>query len=229
MDLSVRLLAVAAMVAPCGSLADIGTDHGFLPIALVEDGVVQKAFACDVRPGPLSRADAHVRRAGLSDRIVTVLSDGLEALPETVDTVVMAGMGGALMAELLRSEKGNAPLVRNRAGRLVLQPQSEPELVRKALAELGFTIEKEDMVLDRGKYYLIISAMPGEADAENLRFGSYLASVRHPVFRKYLEKELQKNQSILAKLSNRDSEASRARCEALRADINAIEKELSKW
>lgn len=231
MELSKRLSAVAAMVLPCASMADIGTDHGYLPIELVKNGTVGSAYACDVRTGPLSRAEAHIRREGLSDRIGTVLSDGLEALPAPVDTVVMAGMGGALMAELLSSAKAQAPLIRANAARFVLQPQSEPELVRKAVYDLDLHIEKEDMVLDRGKYYLILSAVPGrdEREAASLRFGTYLSENRHPVFREYLEKELQKNKNLSAKLSNRDSEASRARVSALSEEAQAIEKELAKW
>ncbi|MCD7885896.1 MAG: class I SAM-dependent methyltransferase [Lachnospiraceae bacterium] len=103
MKLSKRLSAVAAMVTPGMVLADIGTDHAYIPIDLVERGVIPRAIAADVNPGPLKRAAEHIRTHGLADRISTRLCDGLSAFEAgEVQSVVIAGMGGALTAQILQ-------------------------------------------------------------------------------------------------------------------------------
>ena len=102
--LSARLAAVAALVEPGSRVADVGTDHGYIPIYLVQTGIADRAIAMDVRSGPLERARAHVDRLppGCRERIETRLSDGLKALsPGEADTVVIAGMGGELMIRIL--------------------------------------------------------------------------------------------------------------------------------
>ena len=230
MELSERLSAVAETVRPAGSLADIGTDHAYLPIALVGNGTVGRAFALDVKKGPLSRAEKNVRAAGLSDRVGTVLSDGLTKLPEPCDCLVFAGMGGRLIAELLSSREGAAPSSLAAASQLVLQPQSEPETVRRALRELGFRTESERMVRDRGKFYLVISAVPGESEAreEELLFGTLMGG-QDPVFREYLLEEREKNARILKKLEKNAGASSGARVRELEEYLSRIEKELAKW
>ena len=123
MVLSRRLREAAALVTPGNRLADIGTDHGFVPIFLVEEGKIPSAVAMDVNPGPLQRAREHIKEHGLEDRIRTRLSDGLSALGEKeADTILIAGMGGALSVRIL--EQG-ADCVLQEVKELVLQPQSE--------------------------------------------------------------------------------------------------------
>ena len=103
MELSKRLKTVAAAVTPGHRVADVGTDHGYIPIYLVERGLCPAACAMDVNRGPLARAEEHIRQEGLSDRIGVRLSDGLEKLsPEETDTVVISGMGGELICRILR-------------------------------------------------------------------------------------------------------------------------------
>ena len=102
MRLSDRLETVVSMVRPAESAADIGTDHGHVPVELVRRGTVKRALAMDVRKGPLSRAEESVAMAGLENRIETRLSDGLEKLsPGEAEAVVIAGMGGELMIHIL--------------------------------------------------------------------------------------------------------------------------------
>lgn len=102
-ELPPRLAAVAEYIPAGVCVTDIGTDHGYLPIFVIQTGRCPRAAAADVRPGPLSSARNHIREAGLEERIVVRLSDGLEGFgPEELECVVMAGMGGRLMARLLQ-------------------------------------------------------------------------------------------------------------------------------
>ena len=104
MELSKRLRMNASFVTPGNRLADVGTDHGYVPIDLVKRGIVKEALAMDVRKSPLMRAEEHIRAYGLEGRVRTRLSDGLEQLREgEADTVVIAGMGGALTIYILEA------------------------------------------------------------------------------------------------------------------------------
>lgn len=150
---SKRLRAVADMVSPGYSLADIGTDHGFIPIDLVAAGTCPFALAMDINQGPLERARAHIREEGLEERIQTRLSDGLVGLEAgETDTILIAGMGGPLILRILQEESAKAVAAKE----LVLSPHSEWELVRRSLWADGFRITDEDMVYEDGKYYIIL-------------------------------------------------------------------------
>ncbi len=152
--LSRRLRAIAALVTPGQRLADVGCDHAYLPIELVRTGRIPSALAMDVKEGPLERARTHIVEAGLTDRIETRLSDGLEALGEDeADTVLLAGMGGLLICRILTDR----PMPES-VTELVLAPQSEAADVRRRIRVLGFTLVDEDMVLEDGKYYPLLKA-----------------------------------------------------------------------
>ncbi len=153
--LSERLACVAAFVRRGSKVADIGTDHAYLPVYLVQKGICPCAVAADLRSGPLANARQAVEDADLTDKIQLRLSDGLEKLePDEVDDVVIAGMGGILIAQLLE----NAPWLKNEAKHLVLQPMSHPEQLRLFLMENGYEILQEDICRDSGKTYCVISA-----------------------------------------------------------------------
>ena len=161
MRLSERLERVVSFVKPCASAADIGTDHALVPVELVRRGIVKKAIAMDVRPGPLSRAKEQISRAGLSDQIEPRLSDGLAALkPQEAETVIIAGMGGELIIRILTVGRHMWDSV----AQWVLSPHSEVFKVRGWLLENGFSIEKEDMVCEDGKYYVLMDVKRAEAE-----------------------------------------------------------------
>ncbi|QNM05531.1 tRNA (adenine(22)-N(1))-methyltransferase [Qiania dongpingensis] len=201
MELSKRLTAIGAMVDPGSRLADIGTDHGYLPIWLVEQGVIPSAIAMDINEGPLLRARAHIEEHGLDARISLRKSDGLEGLePGEADTAVIAGMGGMLIIRILERGKRIAAGLR----RLVLSPQSEIKEVRRYLLRNGYQIFAEDMAEEEGKYYVVIKAgyLQETADGkEGLgpdeepwsyieeKYGRYLLRTGKPVFLEYLKKE----------------------------------------
>ena len=154
--LSKRMQALADQVSAGAVFADIGTDHGFLPIYLVEQKKVERAIAMDVRPGPLSRAKEHVKEAGLEEKIELRLSDGLEKLSVgEAQTILISGMGGPLMEGILT--RGAA--VAKEATELILQPQSEIDGFRRFLAREGYVTLEEDMCLDEGKYYFLMKVV----------------------------------------------------------------------
>ena len=233
MQLSKRMDRLASMVTEGSSLADVGTDHGYIPIALVQTGKVSRAIAMDINKGPLERAALHIREQHLEDRITTRLSDGMTALKEgEADTVLIAGMGGALTVHIL---EGGAHCLAS-VKELILQPQSEIWLVREWLCEHGYKITDEDIVLDEGKYYPMMKVRPPVADTAGedtevkcwdtvqLKYGKLLLEKQHPVLREYLEREIRIYQSILEGLKAKDSDRIRQRKEELEQELVEAEK-----
>lgn len=165
--LSERLRTVASMVTPGMRVCDVGCDHGFVSIWLVEQGISPHVLAMDVREGPLTAAGRHVAERGLEERIETRLSDGLHnyAIGEA-ESLICAGMGGRLMMRILGDEKSRTDSFRE----LILQPQSEIEAFRGWLREQGLRITDEKMVAEDGKFYPMMRAVPqgGEVPAARL-------------------------------------------------------------
>lgn len=189
--------AVASMVTPGNVLADIGTDHGYVPISLVQRKKIPRAIAMDVNKGPLKRACEHIAEHQLEAYIETRLSDGVKKLEVgEVDTILIAGMGGELVIRILTE----GAKVCRKAKELVLQPQSELAKVRQFLRENKYDIIDEDMVIEDGKYYPMIKAVPVEKSTMwNLLpedtipacdlYGPILLKNGNPSLRKYLVKQ----------------------------------------
>ena len=224
MELSRRLRSVADGVSPGNRVADIGTDHGYIPIFLVQKGIVPFAIAMDVKKGPLFRARDHIREQGLEDRIETRLSDGLEKLKkDEADTIVIAGMGGALMSDIL--ERGLPVLSDGKE--LVLQPQSEIFKVRHWLHDHRYQIVREEIIKEEDKFYFVIVAEPGSqrfSEEFLYQYGEYLLKEKTPWMKEYLEKESIKYKKILEKLEKEDSLLVNKRKEELKQQISLIEK-----
>lgn len=160
-NISERLKCVASLVNKGARVADIGTDHAYLPIYLVQNGISNKVYACDVRKEPLRRAKLHIDEYGLSDKITTQLCDGLKGINKgDVDTVTICGMGGKLMKNILKT--GIDKLGDNT--QLVLSAQSELRDFRKYLLEAGIYIKSEHMLLEDGKYYFIFDCVYNTQD-----------------------------------------------------------------
>ncbi len=156
--LSPRLEAVLAGLDPCSLLADIGTDHGRVPIAAVARGIARSAIAADLRAEPLAVARRHVEQAGLCDRIALVHGDGLLALGDApVDAVVLAGMSGTLMARLCAA----APAVLARVRRLITQPNTGADDLRVWALSRGWWLQSERMLEHRGRYFVVCAFSPG--------------------------------------------------------------------
>lgn len=154
--LSDRLQAIASMVTPGNRVCDIGCDHGFVPIYLVQQGISPGALAMDVREGPLSQAGIHIRECGLEALIQIRLSDGLASFRTgEADTLICAGMGGRLMMRILVEEAEKAASFRE----LILQPQSEIQLFRAFLRGQGYLVTDENMIEEDGKFYPMMKAV----------------------------------------------------------------------
>lgn len=150
MELSNRLQAVADMVSVGNVACDAGCDHGYVSIYLIQKGICPSVIAMDVNAGPLAQAKAHIDAFGLGRYIQTRLSDGVTALSAgEADSLILAGMGGRLVIKILTEGKEKISHMKE----LILQPQSEIEMVRAFLREIGYVISQENMVYEDGKYY----------------------------------------------------------------------------
>ena len=226
MEFSKRLKAVAELVTPGMRLADVGTDHGYIPIYLTEAGVIPSAIAMDINKGPLERAKEHIREHGLEGKIQTRLSDGLKNLQmNEADCMIAAGMGGGLVIRILSEERDTAGSLKE----LILQPQSEIDSVRKYLTEEGYRIVAEDMVYEDGKYYPMMKAVPCMAGAgeipyseEELEFGRVLLQQAHPVLGQFLEREMEIQNRILSALESQESVRAKKRMEEISYRIEWI-------
>lgn len=154
-SLGARLLLCAEMVRPGALLADIGTDHAYLPIWLFLHGKISHAVAVDVRPGPLQAAEQNIRRWKAETGVCTRLSDGLAAVhPEEAGDVVIAGMGGELIARIIQ----DAPWLKQAGKRLILQPMTSQAELRRVLAEEGYAILQERAVEEFPRVYSVLCA-----------------------------------------------------------------------
>lgn len=229
LPISNRLKMNAAMVKGSSVLADVGCDHAYCSIYLAGNGIAQRCIAMDINRGPLARAQENIRLYGLEERIETRLSNGLERLaPGEADTILISGMGGPLMQEIL--ERGAACV--RAARQLVLQPQSEIAEFRKYLHMQGLYIVEEDMCCEDGKYYVTmrvenapVPEMESELQfPEKLAFcyGACLLKKKHPVLREFLEREYQKKQELWKQLDEKRTERSVARMTELAQEIEEL-------
>ena len=156
--ISDRLLCCASLVPQGARVADIGCDHGYLGIWLLKEGVSTWVAASDLREMPLEKAKVNAEKFGTAERMTFTVADGLNAVnPETVDTIVCAGMGGDCMAHIL----SEAAWVRDPKYTLILQPQTSGNDLRRYLGEQGFSIEREALVQDGGFLYFTLVARFG--------------------------------------------------------------------
>lgn len=214
-QLSRRLKALADLVTPGNVAADVGCDHGFLSVYLIERGISPRVIASDVRKGPLAAARAHVEERGLSTYIETRLSDGLsEYHPGEAQTLICAGMGGRLMQRILLQSMETAKGFQE----LILQPQSELCQFRVFLREQGFLVTDENILEEDGKYYFLFRVVPGEETACRNRledkYGAGLLRERHPLLREFLGKSLANCEAVReAMLVRREEKGSSVKLE----------------
>lgn len=212
--LSRRLQAIADLVPREAAVIDIGTDHAFLPCFLVEAGISSRAIAIDSNPGPYKSACRTAETAGLSDKVEVRLGNGLAAVESgEAETVVIAGLGGTTICEILDSY----PEIAAKLKCLVLQPMSGVENVRRWLSFHGWRISAEELLEEDGRIYEIVKAVHRN-DPDTIRqshtlteaeilYGPLLLKERHPLLKVKLEKELDGLQEIrnqLAKSKNRE-------------------------
>ena len=229
MELSKRLQAVANLISNGLRVADVGTDHGYIPIYLIKTGKSPNVIAMDVNKGPILRAKEHVEVYGLQKQIDTRLSDGVRALNEgEVECVVVAGMGGALTIKIL--EEGES--VFRYLKEFVLQPQTEISRVRQFLTENNFRIVAEDMVFEDGKFYPMMRVVNGQSenyDLAQLRFGKLLLEQKHSVLRLFLNKEAKKREQIISNLNTEAGAHIQIRKNEIMEELELIKHALQKY
>jgi tRNA (adenine22-N1)-methyltransferase len=187
---------VLELVRPCAVLADVGTDHGLLPVAAVRDGIAARAIATDLREAPLRGARAHIERSGLADRVQVIQGDGLLALREQQEarSVVIAGMSGESMLRLIEA----APAQVARLEQLVLQPNQNVELIRAWAHGCGWHLRDERLLEERGRFFVVcafarapgedpVYAAPGWTVAALCHVGPWLLARRDPVALRWFE------------------------------------------
>lgn len=214
--LSIRLRAVADLVPPGAVLADIGTDHGYLPAALLQQRCIPRAIAGDYNRAPYLSALHLAEELGLSEQMSVRHGNGLAVLqPGEADVISICGMGGTLMRDILAA----APEVLAQVRRLILQPQRHNEHLRLWLMQNGWCIVAETMVQDNGHLFEIIVAEPGEMQLNELEmeFGPLLLQNRHPLLPLRLREQLDMEDKVCAHLAQQGGEEAARRLAELTA------------
>lgn len=160
--LSSRLLACAAFVRPGEQVADVGCDHGYLSLHLLQSGVAGHVYASDVREGPLSSARRNAVHFGVSEKIDFFLCDGVQGLPRDFDVLICAGMGADTMISILEA----APWLRGGAYRLIFQCQSKTPSLRQYLSRTGWEIANETALRDGRFLYTVMEVLWNPAAAK---------------------------------------------------------------
>lgn len=228
-ELSPRLRMVADLVPQGCCLADVGTDHAYLPAALILEGKIPGAIAADLRQGPLERARATVRDCGLTGKVIFRLCDGLKGIcPDEADAVAIAGMGGETIAAILAA----APWTREQNVLLVLQPMSSMSDLRVWLEENGYRIVAEELAQEGDTLYTALSVRAGEMD--KLTPAELCAGKNSPAPLRgaWLDRWLQKTERALAGLvQSRQGGAAQRReeLEQVRAGLLEMKKEWEAW
>lgn len=199
MTLSNRLMTAVGFARKGKTFADVGTDHGHLPIYLYKNGVVKKAVASDINPMPLESARRNIALHGAGKGIDTVLSDGLEKLKDYApDDIAIFGMGGELICRII----ADAPWTKNKNIRLILQPMTKQDEVRKFLLDEGYAIVGEALSYDDGKFYQTICAeYSGEKEEYSeaqLILGKHNIINGGELFKKFVENRTEVYQARLA-------------------------------
>ncbi len=210
MILKGRLKLIADKVPKCGVFADIGTDHAYLPIYLIKNNICTHAIASDVKPGPIRVANRNIMSHRLDSKVETRMGSGLDTLKlGEADTIVIAGMGGTLLAQLLDEGKDKA----QRAKNLVLQPMNDLDIVRQWLYNNGFNIYDEQMIDEGEKIYTVICAVFENANHEvreefYYHVGEKLIEKKDPLLNKYCKMKIRQLERVLKQLESMENNAS---------------------
>lgn len=200
-NLSLRLSTIASLVPKGAFVCDVGTDHGFLPIFLMESGIAKGVIATDINEKPLKKAEENLKKTGAKG-ITLRLCDGLSGVKKgEVHTVIIAGMGGEVISGIL--ERGKE-ITENAHITLILQPTTSPEFLRKYLYETGFEIIREIPVEEKGKLYsvMLVRFRGNSQKKENWVYFAGLVDPKDPIGRKYIEKQKLRAYKCMQALEN---------------------------
>ncbi len=205
MKLSKRMMMNVSLIPPSETVADVGCDHGYAGIYLIENGMAQRVIAMDINEGPCRMAKKNIARFGMDKSIEVRLADGLKGLKaREADTVLIAGMGGRLMLRILQ----DSPDITEKLSAFVLQPQSELDIFRAGIEKMNLHIEDERACKDEGKYYFSMLIKPGKTvrayNELELLFGPKLIANKDGVLLEYLEERIQKDREIAKNLESKN-------------------------
>lgn len=191
-----RLLKISDFVYQKDKVIDIGCDHGLLGIYLVLNKQVRKMISSDINEMPLEKAKENIFKYHLEDIIETRLGNGLACVSKEIDTVIISGMGGLTINQILKDIK-NYPQIK----KIILSPNSDFPKTRKVISKLGFCLDKETIVLEKGKYYLVSCYLKGKGKKLNYKFGKL--DFQNNDVRKYYEETINKNNMVISKLGKK--------------------------
>ena len=226
LDLSPRLQLLADWVPAGARVADVGTDHAFLPVWLVIHGKVASAIASDLREGPLARGAETAKEHGVADRVEMRLCNGLAGIaPEETDVVIIAGMGGENIAQILAA----APWTADGAHTLLLQPMSKMEVLREFLANNGYEIVREQLVMDRGTVYPVMEVKAGHMKLSRGQLHAGVKLLHDPLQDRALIEKIIRQQAVVAGLNRTGRAEDQEKADAVRDLIGELLVMREEW
>lgn len=202
MKLNDRLLAVSQFVCPNDSVIDVGCDHAFLSIYLMEHHLAKKVIASDNKEGPLQQAEKNIKMHHLEDKIKVQLSDGIKKIDEDTDTIVISGMGGYLMIGICKYLPDTLKQIKT----VILSPNSDVASVRREFVKMGYFIDKELLVEEKGIIYPILRFQKGykHYTKEDYLLGPLLRHEKNPLFMELNEREIKQKELLLSLLPKKN-------------------------
>ena len=195
--MSPRMMMIVKSIKPCSKVFDTGTDHAFIPIYLIQNNICETAVASDVKIGPVNVAKKNIKKFEMEDSIATSLCDGIENAVG-FDCIVIAGMGGQLICDILDREIDIA----RSSDQLILQAMNAPEKLRKYLWKNGFSIQYENLCSEKNKVYNVICARyigeSTEYTETELHVSKYLLEVKHTLLHEYLQPKIKRLNDMIS-------------------------------
>lgn len=226
MELSKRLKFIADKIDKCESIIDVGTDHGYIPIYAIKNSLCTKAIASDINKDPVKKAKLNASLEGVGKEVEVRLGGGLETVKKgEVDAVVIAGMGGNLIRDILEKDINKVEKYKF----LILQPAQNPEVLREYLYNNDYEIILEDLCFDEGIFYELFKVRRGKKqrlhnlNKDTYEFSPVLIKKKNPLMQSYLESKEEKYRKILGFIKN-DTDSAKARRKDIERKIDLIEK-----
>ncbi|TCO80019.1 tRNA (adenine(22)-N(1))-methyltransferase [Marinisporobacter balticus] len=228
MKLTPRLLTIAKFVPPKSVVADVGTDHGYIPVYLIENKIAQKVIATDVNEGPLYSAQTAIKTYGMGDYIETRLGNGLAPIKSNeVDTVIIAGMGGLLIRDILMRHMD----VTKSVNRFILQPMVAQDELRRWLIQNDFKIVDEKLVREEHRIYEIMVVEHGMQNIDDeiyFEIGQKLIENKDLLLESFIKKHIKKQNEIINNLSDQETENAKKKLKECKKKAEKLE-EVLRW
>lgn len=209
---------------PGSTVADIGTDHAYLPIYLMKNKIAPRVIATEINTGPLNIAKKNISKAGFEEEIEIRLGNGLEPIkPGEIEVAVIAGMGGITINTILQ----NSFKVAHSLKKIILQPMTDVHLVRAYLQNHNFKLKNEELEIEDGHYYEILVVTPGEAieyDDLLLEIGPILLKKKHPLMADFLEEKIFNYRKVINSLDNCSGVGAQEKKQYLGQKVSYLEK-----